>query len=468
MRTRKNLRGARALAVLALAGALVGGCGDYLSGPELTTDPNNPTAAPIDQLFYSVQLRQFSGHEGDLARGASMFVQQMAGTDRQFIARDLYDFAEDEFDYYFSRIYTGGGLIDLRKVETAASERNDKLYLGIAQVWEAFLMGMAASVWGDIPYSEAVNPAIRTPKLDPQQDVYAAVQTLLDDAIANLANPPAPGPGDFDLVFGGDGAAWTEVAHTLKARFYMHWVEAQRAGGAAAQAAQVACSGDCIQKASAQAKLGISSPAHDLTTIHSAVTGEQNLWFQFMSIQRQGYMSAGKALVDLLTARGDPRLARYFAPTKGGPIVGAPVGSSVVQSQLNPATRGAAAFDQPLVTYEETQLILAETSWYLNDFGAALGYLNTARASAGVPALSGVTGAALLQEIGTEEYVSEFQNIEAWNDYKRLCVPQLTPPQGRSEILGRIFYGFSERNANPNIPPPAQQPARNTNDPNPC
>jgi starch-binding outer membrane protein, SusD/RagB family len=59
-----------------------------------------------------------------------------------------------------------------------------------------------------------------------------------------------------------------------------------------------------------------------------------------------------------------------------------------------------------------------------------------------------------------------FQTIEPWNDYKRTCLPEIEPLAGG--VPGRLFYGEDERNVNPNIPPPAAQPARNDNDPGLC
>ena len=75
-----------------------------------------------------------------------------------------------------------------------------------------------------------------------------------------------------------------------------------------------------------------------------------------------------------------------------------------------------------------------------------------------------------------------FQNIEAWNDYKRTCIPRLDPSGNRTAIPGRLYYGQAEANANPNVPSVASQSAnggvggdrqgvggfRNPNDPAAC
>lgn len=448
-----------AIGALALASAL-SGCEDYLSGSGLTTNPNQPSVAAIDQLLTAVQVQQFVWHEGDMSRVPSMWTQQMAGTDRQYIAYDEYDLTEDDLSGEFSNVYTGGGLVDLRQIQALAEERGDAKYKGVAQVLEAFLIGMAASFWGDIPYSEAVNDEIAKPALDEQASVYAAVQALLDQAVTNLQGSGA-GPGSADLIYGGDASQWVEAAHTLKARFYMHWVEAQSAGG------QTACGGDCAQQAIAAAEDGISTPANNFLFPHSATTGEENIWYQFMFVQRPGYISAGKNLVDLLIERDDPRLEEYFAPTGSGQFIGSAPGDASTASTLS-AERGAPSFHQPFITYAENELILAEAYYRIGEPGSALVHLNNARSAEGLDPLLPLVGTALLEAIMEEKYIALFQNPEVWNDYKRTCLPDLTPAAGAAAVPGRFLYGSEERNVNPNIPPPAEQPARNDNDPNPC
>src|SRR3989475_13109121 len=92
-----------------------------------------------------------------------------------------------------------------------------------ARIWEAYFVGTAADIWGDIPYSEAVG-GVAQPHLDPQASVYAAVQARLDTALTLLAGSGA-GPGVADLIYAGNKTKWTQVAHTLKARFHLHMAE---------------------------------------------------------------------------------------------------------------------------------------------------------------------------------------------------------------------------------------------------
>lgn len=446
------------LALGALVPAVLAvGCTDWLTGPNLTEDPNNPTVAARDNLLTGVETGQTVLQTGDLARLFSMWMQQMAGTDRQYVSLGVYSYDEDAFSADWSSIYDGGGLVDIRALQSQALAAGDTLYAGIGYVLEAFTMGTAADIWGDIPYSEAVSDVLQ-PALDPQQQVYATVQSKLDTALLYLqctapAVPSCAGPGGVDLWYGDsalvESQKWTELAHTLKARFYMHVAEQDPSAYALALA---------------QTDSGISTPDNDLTSFHSDIPQEQNIWYQFMVKQRQGYLSAGAFLVDTMTARSDPRLAQYFDPVPGEGIIGAPPNTAGNFSQLNPATRGAPSFRQPMVTFAENQLIRAEAALQTGDQAAADAAYNAERTAAGVSTGSGVT----LPQIITEKYIALFQNgIEVWNDYKRTCLPAITPFQ--RPVPARLLYPLSaERNANPNVPPPEQQPAQNWNDPNPC
>ena len=529
------------VAAASLALVLVSfGCGNFLTGDKLSSDPNNPNQASAVQLFVGMQANMFTSQENTVAMTVCMWMQQCAGVGGRFVDQyGHYVVNEFSWDGNWFQVYTGGGLLDLRKIEIAERAAGDSVFLGIAKIWEAFDIGVAADLWGDIPYTEAVG-ANPTPKLDAQSAVYDSVQSLLSQAITELGGPGL-GPQTADLVYGGDKASWIAAAHTLKARFLLHTVEAatNKAG----------VYGNVITEATA----GIGSPAGDLLAFHSSATPERNIWYQFATTTFGQDLVAGKALVDIMKARNDPRLPAYFAknttaawvnsvkhkkgdrildpnnnveqvdsvnadsassatqpawPTALGATttdnhvfwknVGIPYGGddpNVAQpgntiSPLNGLapnvslrmcpSSGCGSFRQPLVTYQENELILAEAYNQTTQDPLALTHLNNARAVPGLPALVGVTGPALLDSIMIEKYVALFQNIEVWNDYRRMCIPVLTPynripgvdPQWRGKIPGRLFYGGTEMNVNSHIPDPGTQLAtngfRNPNDTADC
>ena len=430
----KTLNRRAASCALAALAAATAACGNFLSGGELSTDPNRPTQATSTQLFIGIQSNIWAELQSDPARVTSMWAQQFEGTNFQYVNIYNYGMSEQTTNGFHASLYTGGGLVDIRKLQDQARASGDSLFLGIAQVQEALLMGTGADLFGDLVYSHALKGE-QNPPLDPQLDIYDSVQVVLSDAIVNLGatGPTNFGPGGADLAYGGDPAQWMKLAHTLKARFFLHTAEVRP--GAYANAL-------------AEARLGITDPADNFVATFSGQTNEQNFWYQFDVVQRAGYLTPNAGFVALLQSRSDPRLADYF---------------NADQSDISDA-RLAPDFTQPLVTANENLLIWAEAAYRTGQTGEANTELNAERALAGLPAIS-LSGQALLAEILTEKYIADFQSIEAWNDYKRTCTPNLVPVVAGKKIPARFFYDASERQTNTSIPLPSQQPTRNANDP---
>ena len=437
------------------AGPGITGCGDFLTGPQVSDNPNRPIAATNANLLVASQTNLSSVLEGHLGRSICVWMQQCAGTQLQYASLGQYIVGDDDYFIAWSQIYGPGGLVDLRLLQRQALATGDSAYAGVAKVLEAWYIGLAADVWGDIPYSQAVDSTIPTPALDPQEQVYAALQTTLDEAIAsmNASSPGGSPPGVEDLVYEGDLSKWTALAYTLKARYYLH--TAERLGGVAYAAAAAAAAN------------GIADPTGDYLAYHSEASTESNLYFQFTG-QWIDYLSAGKALLDLLQSTGDARLSEYFDPNADGNFVGADPGedAGVGPSPLS-ETRLDASFRQPLATWAENALIVAEAASFAGDDGTARTNLDAVRADAGLaPVGGGVSGPALLQAIMTEKYIRLFQSPEAWSDYRRTCLPALVPAPGSTAIPARFVYPLSERNANTSIPDGG--PLQNWNDPIPC
>jgi hypothetical protein len=490
------------------------GCGDFLSGPGIDQDPNNITRLTRPgPLYIGIQALQSMQFEGQLARNAAEYVQQIAGHSRQQIGYDLYGMDPSTIDPHFTSVYGsaitiqgGGGLLDIHKMQQLARAVNDSLYIGIGKVYESLVMGMAASIWGDIPYREAADSTNETPAFDPQLQVYADVLAQLDSAIFFLTATPGPpnaGPpaDNAELIYndrGGDAAAlaavYTQVAHSLKARYHMHLAEVDPTH---------------YGLALAEVPLGINTPANDMLWFHDQSPTGQNVWWQFMGAR--GDIAPGAALIEILKRRitggleDAARLNFYFTPAapsteffgrRPGGIRdlqtagvyngnGAPGVTPAAYSNFNFIDAGVDPGDvrMPVITYAETQLIGAEAAFQTGGQGAAQPFLDAARANrsygsrGAVPITFAPLGSApaTLENIMEEKYVTLFLNIEAWNDYKRTCLPALAPAPvattsttpGPNPVPGRLPYGITEINANTHTPS-VSPVGRNANDPNAC
>jgi len=145
-------------------------------------------------------------------------------------------------------------------------------------------------------------------------------------------------------------------------------------------------------------------------------------------------------------------------------------------------------FRQPIVTWAENQLIMAEAKFKLTGATDAMPHVNAVRTAVGLPVFDATTfgtaptgtycgaAAAAFCHVMLEKYIAMFQNISVWSDFKRTCVPVVKPFGTAAEVPGRIPYGSGERNNNPNIPAvnayptgtTGSAPLRNWNDQTAC
>ncbi len=430
------------------------GCNNFLDASKAVADPNAPTAASVNQLFVAIEANIFGQQEGPVAMLICEWMQQCAGTAGRFVeVQGTYTITNNSFDGSFSSIYTAGGLLAIKDAEARADAIPDKRYKGILEVLETMNMLYGVDNWGAIPYREAV--VSTEPAFDPQLQIYDDLLKLLDQAIVDM-NASGTGPGGFDLVYDGDQTKWIQAAHTLKARIYLHLAEARGASQ--------------YTSARTEAQLGISSAANDWKAVHSSATSERNMWFQFQLTSFGQDLVAGARLVSIMQAQSDPRLPQYFGQNSAGGYGGYDVATQKTVGDPSPisgAGRNDAEFAQPIITYDENQLIIAEAAFKGGDATAAKTALNNVRTRNG----KGTIASPTLADIMTEKYIALFQNIEAFNDYKRTCLPALAPALGRLVVPGRLPYGITELQTNPNAltdPPPSLITGRNANDPSAC
>lgn len=464
---------ARAFAGAVAVAALGTGCKNFLTSNDALNNPNSPTAASNQQRLTAVETNFELIQTGDPARTIAIFMNQFAGTLMQSSAVANYGIDETTGNGTWATVYTGGGIIDLRGIEQSADAAGDSTTSGIARVMEAWEIGTAADIFGDVPYSTAFQVGTNA-TLDPQATIYANVQTLLDRGIKQLQANAGPGPASADLFYGGDRTKWIQAAYTLKARYYLH--TAEKAGTAAD--GTPAFDQAAYQSALTAAANGIASRANDMLSYASTATTENNLLYQFAAVARPGYVAPHAFLVNLMTARSDPRLPQYFTPASGQTVIlgstasGLGTGPGATAASFNAATGiGSQSYRWRMLSYGENQLILAEAYYRTGNAAAALTAYNAERTSAGLTAVTSLpSGAAGLNEIMSEKYIALIQNPEVWSDYRRTCLPALTPTPTAGTLLipARLQYSQVERQSNPNIPVPAKQPVRNANDPNPC
>lgn len=420
------------LSLLALI--LVSSC---KKGEVLYSSPDAPVKITPQVMLTSIEVNTIQNTEGDLARVAAMYSDQIAGLNGQYTYVQNYDLKTLDFNNHWVGLYANT-MMDCKLLIDEYGAK-DPAYTGIAQILMAINLGVATDLWGDVPYSEAFQgkTGVFTAKYDTQQQVIASIQSLLDQGIANLAKPDNVDiPDADDLYYAGDVAKWTKAAWTLKAR-YANRVSLKDPNSATNVLAYLAN--------------GITSPDDNMENPHPGASNAQNQWGAFEQ-QEFGYMKANKFFIDILQANNDPRLPYYFAEANAGGYIGDDITQEVMDPEVSTiGTYFDVDANFPLVTSFEAHFLAAEAKARL---GGGLGANNPAPdLNAGISesikyvtkgADNGSTVAiytpltATLTNIMTQKWIAMFGQIETYNDIRRTGIPvlQVRPPSAGAQSIG--------------------------------
>ena len=446
-------------------------CGDLVDG--LNENPNSPTNTSYQYILTGTEVGNIVLQTGETARKAGIFCGYYTGIDRQHLGFSEYGVTTSDLEAEWNNVYVDVVANALATEMAAEEEGIGGVTKGITQAVRAMALGTAASLWGDIPFDECGQPDLEDPAFEGQVAVYGKLQSLLDEAIANLATGSGRPASNSEIYFDGNPAAWTEVAHTLKARYYMHTKE--------------------YDKAYAEAQQGISSPANSLRAPHGTATENSNLNYTFFAVEvRQSDLVTSEFMASLVApdATTSPDLSNYRGNAKtnetGRYHYLFQITSFGTQPNINDNAFAAQTAATPMVTFEENMLILAEAGFRSAGFAKGLEHLNEYRAylasggymanpapadlqydayiaadfeNGGMENPDGISADnALLREILEERYITFFGQIEGFNDTRRTLketavrVP-VTPNTG-SQLPQRFLYPTSEIDRNPNVPKP--------------
>jgi hypothetical protein len=105
-------------------------------------------------------------------------------------------------------------LVDAEALTDATVKKNKK---AIIQVLQIYTYQLLVDTFGDVPYSEALNPLNVLPKYDDDAAIYTDLIAKLNTTIADMDDSV----GSFDsgdIIYNGDIVAWKKFANSLKVK----------------------------------------------------------------------------------------------------------------------------------------------------------------------------------------------------------------------------------------------------------
>lgn len=490
------------IAALVLSVAVTGCKKSYF---DVNNDPNRPNDENIKpELIYN---------NAAVTTGA-----RMAASDIAFINRWIGywstsgDFAIDQqetsynIDFSFSDATWRNQydvLFDLYKVQQKSLAANDLCLAGASMILSAKLWQDLVDVFGNVPYSQAFKDSIQSPKYDKGEDVYAALQDSLDNAIqymkqenpqsgflsvrtlVKIAIPDTKWDANLDVA--QIQQQWIKFANTLKLRLLIR--QSEKGGQNADELTKIQANGGVLGIGeSVSVNPGFSNSVDKQSSFY------QNYGLTPVGNQASTNTKANNYFVGLLKGSNDTlRLKRFYKaisseknhPDWAAAIVGTNYGQQTPanpgnsnSSDMGPGLAGDASQDQWILPSFESMFLTAEAvarGWLPGDpqtaFEGAITesfvWLGVPNATTAAKAYITNTAEAQWKNAGSsalekaqfivyQKYLAleGVDAIEAWSDIRRL---NMLPDDGyithnpsalQEKLPVRILYPQTEYTTN--------------------
>lgn len=430
-----------------LIGSLVscekmGEFGDTNDNPAAVTNP------VIGALLTNVQSGIAGTSYASDTRGG-LYAQYFSET--QYTDVSVYATPELAFTGYYS-----GSLMDLQNIINSEESNN---MTQIATILQQYIFWHMTNLWGDIPYSEALQGAdALQPKYDTQEDIYKGIFAKLGTVVNSFDNSQITG----DIIFGGDVEAWKRTANSLKVMAAIQLSKkVPSASGFAATA---------FKEALAASGGVITSNADNFQVNYPGGSFQSPVFSRYLT--RQDYAES-EPMVDLLVSLGDERQSKF-----GSSNVGVPYGVARLDAeQFTSANPDWALILADDVRVDNSTVVIigaahvafaraeaANLGWtsdnaetqYLNgislsheqwDVTMDPGYVLQSDVALGSDA------AANYDKIALQNYIAHYPNgAMGWNIWRKTGVPTLTPAPAATnsskEIPRRYVYNQAEFSSN--------------------
>lgn len=397
---------------------------------EINTNPNRPEDVPQTNVLLSAisqGVRRTHGANMNMTY-AGLWAQHYAKI--QYIDEDYYEYRPDAFDAHWQGLYAGP-LSDLQTIIDKAP--NPSNMLAAAMTMKSFYFAIITDMWGEVPYSEALNVDRTTlPKYDSQSDIYAGLVADLKTAADMFGESDDLGVGD--IIYAGDVTKWSKFANSLRARLLNRGKHKNPAFATELQSLL-----------STPDKLIASNDENAYITYPDATVNNSNPIYSNKNNDARNDHAVSKTLVDLLT--GDPRLSVYAEQNDAGIYVGQPNGTVepnpfTAVSQIGAAFRDDPAAPSFLMTYAEVLFIKAEANndkqAYLDAIAASCAQNGAIADVAFLDAKGAEYDASALKSLMTQKWIALFgDGCEAYTEFRRSGFPETVV-----EVPGTAYPGM--------------------------
>lgn len=375
-------------------------------------------------------------------------------------------------------------ILYFKLIQEEAETKGELFYSGTAKIMQGWLFLRLVDFYNNIPFDQAAGGSkYLNPVYEPGQEVYTKGIALITDGVLDVkASDMTTSQKHGDILFDGNKNLWAKFGNTIKLRALIRQSE---------KGAQSYIRSE-IDKIMAEGSGFLGADEHALVNPGYLNTdGKLNPFWTNYYHDVQGNSTANHQnirptlyLVDAYKALNDPRLSKIYQDIDGeynGVIFGNPDAGNPIYSRENTsALKGPAenngdptgllhGIDQGSVLMSgfESQFLQAEAAYrgwiggnasahYYNGILSSMEYLKVSTTDGQAYAdvqkdifeRSGNQLDLLIQQKWMA--LNGVSSIEAWNDHRRLGLPNF-PPTAASGVSGRplrLMYPETERGTN--------------------
>ena len=345
----------------------------------INDDPNNPSNVP-NSFYLSGAQRGIMDNTCDIWWGGNVGNQlAQYWSSNQYTSESRYNFRNETTTISWGSFYTGGlndeevtvgGLLELKRIidnctneptlsSTSGLPANQIAVATILRVW---LLQNMTDAWGDLPYTEALDPEkSRAPKYDRQSDIYSGLLSEINSALARIDLGGAGPAGD--LIYGGDMSLWSKFGNAVKMRLALRMVDLNSTISNGAFMDAVAAG-------------TFTSNADNALLNYGTSASSSNPVYHNFEIQGRNDYAASNVIMSVMDsgvghAIRDPRLQCFFAKTEAsdswvGEVYGLSEANAAATTNSSVSQRSALTLAPTLpgiyMDYAQVEFMLAEAA----------------------------------------------------------------------------------------------------------
>jgi hypothetical protein len=431
---------------------------------EFNTDVKNPAIVQGESLFSNAQrllARQISSTNVNINIWKLM---SQYWTECTYIDEANYDIVnrtipDNTFEAYYQGILKDFQeavmLIEATVPTSAVGETEKANKLAIIELLVVYAYQNLVDIFGDVPYSVAMDIENISPAYDDAATIYADLITRIDNALSDLdASEGSFGPAD--LIYGGDVDLWKKFGNSLKLKIGITISDVNTT--LAKSTVESAVTGGVF-----------TSSADNALFPFLPATHTNPLYEDIVQSGRNDFVPAN-TIVNIMNTLADPRRPFYFTQF-GGAYVGGPYGYDSPYSLYShiPDFIAAPDFHGFVMTYDEVLFYRAEAAARGYSVGGTVEALYNEAITASIlwwggssadattylaqPSVAYATATGTYkQKIGTQAWIALYtRGLEGYTIWRRMDYPIFNIASmitTYDEIPVRFTYPIAEQTLN--------------------